>query len=224
MIRNLKVLLAAAMVLGALGAVGSSGAQAAEFHCSVEPCKLKLKPDETAGTKTAHHVFILRNSIGESISFTCNQLDGTATSSSKTFSTVTVTGLEYTGCLFVLDASEVKIRTNGCDLTLTALGKAGVTCPEGKAIEVETKTGCLVKIGSFEDREGVTFHNLGTSPNRELTVSTLVKGIPVSSSSTAGQCGFNPAKTPLTGEVTTGNSIAEAQNDSTGAKVDGWWE
>jgi hypothetical protein len=86
MIRNLRVLFAAVMVLGVLGAAGA--AQAAEpeplFHCSVEPCKLKLKPDtDPEKTKTAHHVFIVKNSGGESISFTCNQLDGTATTSTK---------------------------------------------------------------------------------------------------------------------------------------------
>jgi hypothetical protein len=98
-----------------------------------------------------------------------------------------------------------------------------MTCPEGKGIEVET--GCLMKILAFEDKEGVTYHNLGTAPSREVTVSILVKGIPVSSSSSPIQCGgFNTLKTPLTGEFTTGNTIAEAQNDSTGAKVDGWWE
>jgi hypothetical protein len=36
MIRNLKILVAAAMALAALGVFGASGAQAAEFHCSAE--------------------------------------------------------------------------------------------------------------------------------------------------------------------------------------------
>jgi hypothetical protein len=103
MIRNLKALFAAAMVLGALASLGAASAQAAEplFHCAVEPCKLKLKPDETAGTKTAHHVLIIKNNASpvESLSITCNQLDGTATSSTKTLTTATVTGLEYTECI-----------------------------------------------------------------------------------------------------------------------------
>ena len=38
MIRNLKVLVAAAMALAAFGVFSASGAQAAEFHCSAEPC------------------------------------------------------------------------------------------------------------------------------------------------------------------------------------------
>jgi hypothetical protein len=226
MIRNLKVLLAAAMVLGALGVVGAASAQAEPlFHCSVAPCKLKLKPDEAVNTKTSHHVFIVKNSIGESISFTCAGLNGTATSSEKTFTTATVTGLEYIEpCILQIDSSKVTVKTNECDYTLTSHGKVGVTCPGSNVIEVKTTLGCLMKIGSFSDLEGVTYHNLGTEPNREVTVSVFVKGIPVSSPSTSAECGgFNTSKTPLVGEYTTGNTIAEAQNDSTGAKIDGWW-
>ena len=66
MIRNLKVLVAAAMALAAFGVFSASGAQAAEFHCSTEPCTGTLKPDETAGTKTSHHVFIVHNSAAGS--------------------------------------------------------------------------------------------------------------------------------------------------------------
>ena len=49
MIRNLKVLIAAAMVLGAFSA---SGAQAAEFHCGVVNCVFTTSPDGTVGTST----------------------------------------------------------------------------------------------------------------------------------------------------------------------------
>jgi hypothetical protein len=226
MIRNLKVLFAAAMVLGALGAFGASGAQAAEFHCGAEPCKLKLKPDETANTKTAHHVFIVKNSLGETISFTCGQLAGSATSSTKTFTTATVTGLVYSQCILQADSSVVTVTTTGCDYTLTSHGKVGVTCEGTNKIKVTTATGCIMEIGTFTDLEGVTYHNLGTTPNREVTVSTLVKGIPVTSNAgnTKAKCGFDPTKSPLTGEYTTGNTIAEAQVDATGVKTDGWWE
>jgi hypothetical protein len=226
MIRNLKVLLAAAMALGALASVGVAGAQAEPlFHCSAEPCKLKLKPDETAGTKTAHQVLIFKNTSGESLSFTCNQLDGTATSSTKTFTTATVTGLEYTGCILQVDGSLLTVRTNGCDYTFTSHGKFGVSCPESKKIEVEiTKTGCLLTIGTFADLEGITYHNLGSVGSRQITISTLVRGIPVTADGTTAQCFFDVTKTPLTAEYTTGNTIAEAQTDPGGVKIDGWWE
>jgi hypothetical protein len=229
MIRNLKVLFAAAMVLGALGVLGAASAQAAEplFHCSVAPCKLTLKPDGTL--KTEHHVFIVKNNASpvESISFTCNTLDGTATSSSLTFTTATVTNLEYTTCIQQADSSVVKVRTNGCDYTLTSHGKVGVTCPEGKVIEVENATGCIMEIPGFVDKEKVTYHNLGTSPNREVTVSPLVTGIHVTTKSSDAQCGIKVVGKTLTGEYTTGNTIATAETDpkeGAGSMIDGWWE
>ena len=67
-----------------------------------------LKPDETANTKTAHHVFIVHNTSGRSaISLTCGQLDGHSTvTTKKTTSSIEVGGivgaanaLEYTECL-----------------------------------------------------------------------------------------------------------------------------
>jgi hypothetical protein len=106
MIRNLKVLLAAAMALAALGAL-SSTAQAAEekFHCSVDPCTLTLAPDETTGTTTAHHVFVVKGEThagvkGASISFTCHQLTGQATVTGEpgtpgTSRVATFTNLKY---------------------------------------------------------------------------------------------------------------------------------
>jgi hypothetical protein len=226
MIRNLKVLFAAAMVLGALGAVGASGAQAAEFHCASAPCKLGLQPDRVVGSKTAHHVFIVTNSIGESVSFTCDEIVGSATSESKTFTTATVTGLAYNGCRLATDATKtVKVTTNGCDYTITSHGKVGVTCPEGKSIEVEiVALGCIMKIGTFPDLSGIGFHVLNSTPNREVTVEALVKEIPVTTTGTKAQCLIDTTKTPLKGDYTTGNTIATAETDPGGTMIDGWWE
>src|ERR1044071_4586469 len=81
MIRNLKVLIAAALALAAFGALGAAGAQAAEFHCSVEPCRYTLKPDGTG--KTAHHVFrIVKGETSGAV--ICTTLSGEATSAKKT--------------------------------------------------------------------------------------------------------------------------------------------
>jgi hypothetical protein len=49
MIRNLMVLIAAAMVVAACGAISASGVQAAEGHCGVEPCMITVKADGTPG-------------------------------------------------------------------------------------------------------------------------------------------------------------------------------
>ena len=83
MIRNLKILFAAALALTALGAIAASAQAADEFHCSVTPCRLTLKTDGTGAT--AHHVFIVENlTTTESVSFTCESLRGEAEFSGNT--------------------------------------------------------------------------------------------------------------------------------------------
>jgi heat shock protein HslJ len=101
MIRNLKVLMVGAMALVVLGAVGVSGAQAAEpeFHCSVEPCRATLDPDGAVPSKTAHNVFII-DKEGKSGSGTCNQITGEATSATKTTKEGTVINIKYHTCTF----------------------------------------------------------------------------------------------------------------------------
>ena len=104
MIRNLKILIAAAMALAAFGALSATAHAIDEFHCSVEPCTLTLAPDEIAGTTTAHHVFVIKGETnggvkGASVSFTCDQLRGEATVTTKTSTEVTFKNLKYTNSL-----------------------------------------------------------------------------------------------------------------------------
>jgi hypothetical protein len=90
------------MALAALGAIAASGALAAEYHCTVEPCRVTLKPDGAVPSKTAHHVFVVigtdasKNAV--SGSFTCNSLDGTGLSETKATKELTITELTFTGC------------------------------------------------------------------------------------------------------------------------------
>jgi hypothetical protein len=226
MIRNLKVMIAAALALAAIGAVGASGAQAAEFHCSVEPCKYKLKPDGAVPTKAAHHVFIVKNAAGESLAFTCNQLTGEATSSTKTFTTITVTALAYDGCVDPFTGNPLVFTMNGCSYTFTSHGKFGISCPAGKRIELKFGgAGCIITFGEFADIGGVTYKTIGTMPNREITVEMKVVNVPITLDGTTGQCIFNVTKTPFIAEFTTANMILAAESDDgKGTIVDGWWE
>jgi hypothetical protein len=220
MIRNLKALLVTAMALGALAAMGASGAQAAEFHCSAEPCTWTIRPDGAVPSKTAHHVIVVKNAVGESVSTTCNQLTGQATTAGKTATTLTFTNLAYDGCVAL--GQPYVVRFNGCDYTLTSHGQFGVTCPAGKTIEKEIP-GCIKTIPPFADQSGVTYHNIGLPPNREITVELAVKNIPVIVHGTKAACGFDPTKTPITAEYTTGNIILTAETHA-GQMLDGWWE
>ena len=218
MIRNLKILLAAAMALSALGAIGASGAQAAnEFHCSVEPCIVTMKPDGAVPNKTSHHVWIFTQ-LSTSVSMTCNQLTGQATSNVKTAKTLTFTNLQYHTCNIAGSASTVNM--NGCTYLFTASGlntaSMTVTCPVGKKIEiVEPVTGCVISIGSQPAVAGIKTHDpqTGGIPKTELTTeiaATFEKEVTANN-----KCGgFGIAEGALIGHYTTGNVELAAETHS----------
>jgi hypothetical protein len=229
MIRNLKVLVAAAMALAAFGVIGVAGAQAAEFHCSVESCVGNLKQDGTG--KTAHHVFIVENEKAtESASFTCNALTGKgAVPVKKTTTEVEVGGavgaanaLVYKECL-VNGTAATTIDMNGCKYNMTAAGNFSITGCTNAAKQIEvTITGCTFDIPEQGPLAGITYHTIGTTPNRELTAEFNIKGIKVTATGTKAACFINPEQT-LTATYTTGNTIATAETVG-GVMAEGWWE
>ena len=232
MTRNLKVLLAAAMALAALGAIAASSASAALFHCEkAEPCRATLKPDETAGTKTAHHVFIVKgkNGAGESVSgsFTCNQLTGEGTAK-ETSSELTITGLAYDSCNIA--GTPVTVDMNGCDYLFAAgpPGTVTVTCPEGKQIELTViaagVTKCVVTVGSQGPLAGITYHDakVGGVAKTEITVEALVKNIHgFAHKGCLAYLGFEGTFTEA--EYTTGNTIVTGETTA-GVHVATWYE
>jgi hypothetical protein len=136
MIRNLKILTLVAMALAAFGATSASGAQAAEFHCSVEPCIVTVKPDGIVGSKTAHSVLVVKQgAVG--VSTTCQQVTADALSLIKTFKEITLTGIVYHVCDVAGELSTV--RMNGCEYHFVVGGFHHATmqikCPAGKVIE-----------------------------------------------------------------------------------------
>jgi hypothetical protein len=224
MIRTLRILMLAGMALAAVSAFGSTGAQAAEFHCSVEPCTFTLKPDGTVPSKTAHHVFIVNTKAGgvlESVSSTCNELSGHGTSSTKTTTDVTATSLIYTGCTFNGQASTVTM--NGCKYTFKSAGTVSIVgCESGKKIEI-TIAGCVAKIGEQEPTSTVTYHDAGTT-KEQMTVSAVVTKIKGELVGTKANCGATPGAFEE-GEYTTGNTIVTGEEDKTGGAMAGvWWE
>ena len=227
MIRNLKVLVAAAMALAAFGVFSASGAQAAEFHCSVENCVGVLKPDEVANTKTSHHVFIVENAAKtESVSFTCGQLSGKSKTTAKTSTTQEAgnsTALAYSEC-FVNGSGATTVDMNGCKYNFTAAGTVTITGCTNAAKQIEvTIANCTFDIPEQGPLSTISYHNIGTSPNREVTVSTNVTGIKVTAATgTKANCFINPEQT-LTGTYTTGNTIVTGQTEA-GVMADAWWE
>ncbi len=228
MIRNHKILLAAAMALMAFGALGASGAQAAEFHCSVEPCAVKVLPDGKPGPtgKTAHQVINIK--VGESsFATTCNSVVGEGTLSATTSSTLRIANIEGSGCQIAGEAATLTM--NGCEYLMNASGGMGgggtltIVCPPGKEIEAGTNaTNCIYTIPPQGPLNEFTFHDAETGgvKKSELTVETHVTGILIT---TNGFCG-----TPEgygTAELTTGNTILTSEtDDKVGTMANIWWE
>ncbi len=236
MIRYLKVLLGAALALTAFGALSASAHAAEErFHCSVEPCTLTLKPDGAVGSKTAHHVFEVTDGTN-TVSFTCNQLAGHATSKTKTTNEVTFTKLEYKECGGI---TPIVVRTNNCAYTFKGLaeGKGEVTieCEAGKTIEVEiVETKCIMTISTQIGKDflpGIKFHNIFAvdkegkkiANTTEVTVESNVEGIQVTAHGTQKQCIVDPAKV-LTGHYSTGNTLVTGETDPGGVMAEAWYE
>ncbi len=228
MIRTLKILVAAAMALAAVGAIGASGVQAAEFHCGVQPCTMTVKPDGKPGPtgKTAHQVFILKQG-GTSLVLTCQQLTGEATSETKTFKTLTLKSIQYHTCPFL--GETVTFRMNGCEYHFEVGGihHAGmqIKCPEGQSIEIEIPaTGCLLSIGETGALTGgLTFKDAETEGTKktEITAETTVTNIPTTVNN---KCPGGLKEGAATGEITTGNFELTAEEDGTEKHTTLWWE
>jgi len=217
MFRNLKILALAGMAMAALGAFGASGAKAAEFHCSAEPCRYTLKPDGTG--KTAHHVFRVKNSIGESFVFTCDQLTGEATTATKSVTTLTFTGGFGFGCTGL--GSAAASRMNGCDFLYGATGTLSIKGCGG--IEFEAG-GCVLKIFEQGPLGGVAFHNIGEEGSTTTEMTAEVSGLSLAISLSGGvKCGIDTTKTPITGEYQTGNVIITGETDPSGVMANAWW-
>jgi hypothetical protein len=231
MIRNLKILIAAAMTLTAFGAVSASGAQAAEelFHCSVAPCRFRALPDGTG--KTAHHVFEVHSlDTKENVSFTCNTLSGHGTAKNKTEEDVTLTEIKYNTCS-VNGSPGVTVDMNGCEYTFTSKGggvndgaNVHVLCPVGKKIEVTVPGGCTFSIAAQTPTgNGIGYHNEGVTPARTITVTANVHGI-VTTASAGCSALINPNQT-LEGTYTTGNThVTGETDDGLDVMADAWFE
>jgi hypothetical protein len=214
MIRNLKVLLAAAMALMAFSAVSASGAQAAEFHCSVSPCQLTPLSDGTA--KNSHHVFIVTQGA-VSAATTCNSITGSSSISGNTTKEVTFSNIIYEGCNVAGEPSTVE--TGKCDYQFTSDGTVHIKACEGGAIKiVVTATGCTFTIGE-QTAGGITYTPIGTSPKREVTVSTNVTGITGTANDSCTNLKINPGA--ITGDYTTGNTRLTGESGTT--QADAWY-
>jgi hypothetical protein len=205
--------------LAAVALSAASSALAVEFQCSAEPCRYTVKADGTG--KSAHHVFIFDNSVGESLSITCSAFSAEATSSTSGSASIALTSLAYKECT-AAGSTPVTVRANGCTYGLSAGGEITLECEAGKKLEMElTTTKCIATLGAQGPLKGLTYTIIGEAP-RQITVSTSVTTIAASFSGTKAQCLIDPTKTPIVGTYTTANTILTGETDPGGEQVELW--
>jgi hypothetical protein len=228
--KKLTILLAAVVALGTAGAISAAGAQAApQFHCSVEPCKITFRNDGTA--KTGHLVF---DAAGTSL--TCKTLQADATSSTKTFTTTTITGIVLNECPFLGQETGVFVKFNSCGLTLHTEptgddGRFTIVDCGGQEIEFGISGVCTIKIPEQQiEFKPITYHTITPAgqAERELTIEvpTVGKELPAFLYTATGPSCLETGQ-HNNGKVTTGNLIATSEQDpAQGAAVMGelWFE
>jgi hypothetical protein len=237
MIRNLKVLLAAAMALAAFGALSAGAAHAAEeFHCQVgvAPCTWTATQDGAANSVTGSQVIIPKNKAGETGSYKCGTVEGGSTSTTATTPELTfgAVGLLGWGNCKVNGSSEVKVRTNGCHFLFTAANGstiAGATvhelCKTAKHIEIEIpETGCIFEV-TPQTLTGAHYHNIGAGATTEVTVEVKTgQEIAVEVAKVGAGCVPKAAVGETLTATYTGNYLFTAERDNILKEmVEGWW-
>jgi len=236
MIRNLKVLLAAALALTAFGAIAASAHAADEFRCSVSPCRGKINKD--GATTVAHHVFIVENAAKtEQVSFTCNELTGTGEFINGTefllgWSRPTEDTEAYRTCS-ANGSPNVVVHMNDCKYRFTA-GAAGrpaagtedkaevhVECPVGESIEIRfPNSECVFRIGSQTLGGGTTAEGTGkgglgyVTAGTEVTATVNIHKIVVTVNSVVLCEPFINGAQTLEGTYTTGNTLVTGESSA----------
>jgi len=244
MIRNLKVLIAAAMALMAFGALSATAHAAEEkFHCSVAPCRATLAPDETAGTTTAHHVFVVKGESnggvkGSSVSFTCNQLSGEATSALATTTELTFTKLKYLNSAgedkCKVGASEtVTVDFTECDYKFTSTGggtaegsEVHVLCPPGQAIHIKINGTSCITIDALTAK-AIGYHDSNIGGAKKIVTATANVALPPAAVTLENignaNCAAVGLKTVESATYTTGNTLVKAETEA-GVTANAWFE
>jgi hypothetical protein len=225
MIRNLKVLMAAAMALAAFSVLAQAAQAAPKFTApgvGAAETTITLQPDEAAATKTAHHVFDITNEAKTAeFSITCNELTGDGVVKGESTESITITphygktnakGEFETLCNF--GGQEVPFSTGACDFKFTASGLLHVETDTG--LTGECKIGknpvslssaalqCTLEIGA-QTIEGVKFHEGPERGNpKKKTITLEANNLAFEYTAFGTGCPYGVTKNGL---YTTGNTI-----------------
>src|SRR4051794_22360841 len=172
MIRNLKILSLAAVVVFALTAVSS--ASAAVFHSEVEPTTLK-------GTQIGTDVFTTNAGTTE-----CEEANYAGTQPTKTTETVEVAPT-YSGCSSLSGFASAIIDPNGCTYKFhittkttatTYDGHVDIVCPPTKEITVTASlfgtSKCIIHIPPQTGVGLIEYHNEGAGSTRDVRVTVKI--------------------------------------------------
>jgi hypothetical protein len=182
-----------------------------------------MKADGT-GT-TAHHVLVIENEAKtESVSFTCNELSGEATSESKTATELTFENLSYSSCK-VNGSPGVTVAMNGCKYRYAAGGTLAIAgCNAGKKIEwiMPGGSGCIFTVGE-QTLTGAGYHNVGEEAKNTAEITAELKLQPAAVAS-QGNCSelINTGQT-LIGTYTTGNTLLTGESSAV-VMANLWWK
>jgi hypothetical protein len=184
-------------------------------------------------------VFVVRDTRGHEVSFTCNTVTAEATSATKTATALVFGNIVYgegkaENCT-VAGTPGVTVDMNGCTYEFKSAGGGAapgaqivIACPTGKEIEI-TIPNCTFTVPG-QTVTGARYHNIGeeVKNNTEVTVeNNAIKNIKttVSAGGTFANCHVEPSET-LTAEYVTGNVIATGETDppeGTPAMAGAWW-
>lgn len=197
------------LLIGAWTVLGAPNAQAAEFHCGAEPCRIRLSQDGSQELRV--------DGEGSSVAFLCSKLSGEGTLEGGSSETLTITNIEYKNCLNA--GVPAPVNMNGCDYLIGASGSLSIKCPAGKPIEWHP-FGCTSTYWEQEAVAEIKYHTI--EENEALTVE--FKGAKMTGfTHHVGEC---PLKSGVsTGRVVRGNTIFLAETDDAKAEpVTMWWE
>lgn len=204
-----------ATLLSALVTIGIQfflipSAQAAEFRCSVEPCRLRFNSDGAVPSKESHQVFNL-SSLGTSVNITCNQLTGESTVAVTPTTELSFKNLEYDGC------GGFEVKMNECEYRFGSAGTLSIVCPAGRQVEIRWTNGffpeCRYTVGAQGPFAGVSISNTIKLEPKQIRVANAAEGISVGLFPSSGACGFS---NPTTLKFETARVLLTAESDPEG--------
>lgn len=219
MLRNLKALALAVVVLTAVGGGTAATAQAFPlFHSELTETTVTSTADGTG--KQAHHVMQIAG--GE---LTCSGASFHGLQTAKTVSELTLSPT-YTGCNYLGVLTTVVM--GGCNFVLSANGEFAIASKAGKNCGTEPITwevgtlelNCKIEIFPQSGRKGLTFKNIKPGTVEEITMEMKITKIAYNAIGN----GCVKAGEFTDGEYETGNTILTGAKPGGGAMTNYKWE